>query len=147
MLIRTTFLSLALILSVSAAADEHEAEALAVMQAFLQAFNARDEAAWAATLHFPHVRLASQQVSVYPDREAFIAAMDMQAFERTSGWQRSTWDDLRVVQSSPNKVHIAVTFSRYRGDGPEPYATFDSLYIIELVGGRWGVRARSSFAP
>ena len=39
--------------------------ALGVMEDFLVAFNARDEEAWADTLHFPHVRLASGQESSY----------------------------------------------------------------------------------
>jgi len=120
------------------------------MSAFLEAFNARDEAAWADTLHFPHVRLASQGVAVYPTREAFIEAMDMQTFAAEHGWTHSTWDAMRVVQAGADKVHVIVTFSRHRDDGKgasERYATFDSLYIIEHIEGRWGVRARSSFAP
>lgn len=123
-----------------------EAAALAVMDAFLVAFNARDEAAWADTLHFPHVRLASQTVTVYPDREAFLAAMDMDAFAATYGWQYSTWDNMSVIQSSERKVHVQVIFSRFNADD-ELLASFNSLYVIELVDGRWGVRGRSSFAP
>ena len=123
-----------------------EAAALAVMDAFLVAFNARDEAAWADTLHFPHVRLASQTVTVYPDREAFLEAMDMDAFAATYGWQYSTWDNMSVIQSSERKVHVQVVFSRFNADD-KLLASFNSLYVIELVDGRWGVRGRSSFAP
>lgn len=123
-----------------------ESRAVAVMDAFLAAFNASDVAAWADTLLFPHVRLASGQVNVYPDRESFIRAMDMVAFAAQTGWRYSTWDDMAVVQSSPDKVHIRVRFSRFdAGDGL--IASYDSLYVIEHVEGRWGVRARSSFAP
>jgi hypothetical protein len=127
-------------------ADDPEAAALAVMDAFLVAFNARDEAAWADTLHFPHVRLASQTVTVYPDRETFLEAMDMDVFAAAYGWQYSTWDDMSVIQSSDRKVHVQVVFSRFNADD-ELLASFDSLYVIELVDGRWGVRGRSSFAP
>jgi len=49
------------------------------------------------------------------------------------------------VQADKEKVHVAVAFNRYRKDNslitPE-----DSLYILEKVSGRWGVRGRSSFA-
>ena len=126
----------------SVAADE----AMAVMDAFLTAFNARDEAAWADTLLFPHVRLASQTVTVYPDRASFIAAMDLDVFASNSGWSYSTWDDMAVVQESADKVHIKVIFSRFNGND-QLLASFQSLYVIEQVDGRWGVRARSSFAP
>jgi hypothetical protein len=43
-------------------------------------------------------------------------------------------------------VHVATRFSRHRADG-SVYESFQSLYVIEKVDGRWGVRARSSFAP
>ena len=128
--------------SVSAA----ERAALGVMDAFLTAFNARDEAAWADTLHFPHVRLASQTVTVYADREEFLAAMDMDAFAARFGWAYSTWDQMTVTASSERKVHVQVVFSRFNAED-ELQASFDSLYVIELVDGRWGVRGRSSFAP
>jgi len=134
---------------VVAAADppgDPERAARAVMAEFLAAFNARDERRWADTLHFPHVRLASQTVTVYPTREAFLEAMDLDAFARANDWDHSSWDDLRIVQASPRKVHVAVRFSRFRADGSR-IASFDSLYVIEHVDGRWGVRARSSFAP
>ncbi|MGE0625922.1 MAG: hypothetical protein AB7I04_09440 [Pseudomonadales bacterium] len=130
----------------AAAVEEAESKAVAVMDAFLAAFNASDVAAWADTLLFPHVRMASGQVHVYPDRAAFVKAMDMTAFAAQTGWRYSTWDDMAVVQSSPDKVHIRVRFSRFDGDDAL-IASYDSLYIIEQVDGRWGVRARSSFAP
>jgi hypothetical protein len=62
------------------------------------------------------------------------------------GWHHSGWDSLEVVQSSADKVHIAVSFTRYRADG-EKYASYPSLYIVERGESGWGVRARSSFAP
>jgi hypothetical protein len=120
--------------------------ALAVMDAFLEAFNARDESAWADTLHYPHVRIASGTVAVYPDREAFLENRDLNAFAEQTGWDYSTWDDLSVVHASPDKVHIAVRFTRYDRQGAE-MASYDSFYVVERIDGRWGVRARSSFAP
>ncbi len=120
--------------------------AIAVMHAFLAAFNARDEAAWAETLHFPHVRVASGEVKVYATKSEFVAAMDLDRFAQTTTWDHSTWDEMNVVQASPNKVHIAVTFSRFNADG-EIISTYRSLYVVENIGGRWGVRVRSSFAP
>ena len=117
-----------------------------VMENFLAAFNARDEAAWADTLQVPHVRLASGTVVVYPDRASFIGAMDLDAFAASTGWRRSSWDNMVVIQESSSKVHIRVRFSRFDAQD-ELMASYDSLYVIEKIDGRWGVRARSSFAP
>jgi Domain of unknown function (DUF4440) len=133
-------------LSGAAHADDEKAAALAVMDRFMTAFNARDVEAWADTLLYPHVRLAGGTVAVYPDRAAFIAAMRLDKLIATEGWDRSTWDSREIVQSSADKVHIATVFSRYRADGSR-YATYQSLYVVEQVDGRWGIRARSSFAP
>ena len=128
------------------AASAAEAAAREVMESFLRAFNDRDEAAWADTLLFPHVRMASGNVVVYQDRAAFLDGMDLSAFAEQTGWDYSTWDDMKIVQSSADKVHIAVTFTRYDGQGSK-MASYESFYVVEKANGRWGVRARSSFAP
>ena len=134
-------------MSVSAPADEAgRRAAIEVMNEFLAAFNARDEAALADTLLFPHVRLASGTVAMYPDKASFLEARDIDAFAEATGWRRSTWDDMTLIQESSEKVHIRVTFSRFDASD-SLIATYDSLYIVEKVDGRWGVRARSSFAP
>ncbi len=129
-------------------ADIHLAEisAMQVMDDFMQAFNRRDMEAWATTLNFPHVRIAGGAVKVYRDRRSFIEGRNLNDFAATTGWHHSAWDERRIVQSSPRKVHIAVEFSRYREDGKR-YATFQSLYIVEKINDRWGITARSSFAP
>ena len=97
-------------------------------------------------MHFPHVRLAGQTVRVYADRQAFLEAMDLDAFATGTGWDHSRWDELEVVQASDSKVHIQVQFSRFDAND-ELMSTYDSFYVVERVDGRWGVRARSSFAP
>jgi hypothetical protein len=131
-------------------ADDADAAAVAsahqVMEEFLRAFNARDKEAWADTLLFPHVRVASGGLSVIADRDTFVSAMDMDEFARTFDWAHSEWDAIELIQAGPDKVHFKVQFSRFNPQG-ERNATFDSLYIIQRVDGRWGVRARSSFAP
>lgn len=153
----TGLLSLWLVLAPASWADMHgkqadgdHAAAVAaahqVMEEFLRAFNAKDEAAWADTLLFPHVRVAGGGLSVIPDRDSFVSAMDMDEFARTFDWGHSEWDAIEVIQAGPDKVHFKVQFSRFNPQG-ERNATFDSLYIIQRVDGRWGVRARSSFAP
>lgn len=129
-----------------AAVTQAQEAARGVMAAFLEAFNASDEAAWADSLHFPHVRIASGTVTVFPDRAAFLESRDLTVFAEETGWDYSTWDDMQIVQASADKVHIAVTFTRFDQQGAK-LASYDSFYVIEKLDGRWGVRARSSFAP
>ena len=120
--------------------------ATGVMADFLAAFNARDEVAWADTLVYPHVRIASSEVVVYETRDDFLDGMDLDRFAAETGWRYSTWDDMVVLQDSATKVHIQVRFSRFDADDAL-IASFDSLYVIARIDGHWGVRARSSFAP
>jgi hypothetical protein len=137
----------ALCAAVASAADgDPETEARTAMDRFMTAFNARDIEAWADSLVYPHVRIASGRVVVYPDRAAFVADEPFAALTASEGWHHSAWQDLEVVQSSADKVHVAVVFARFHANG-EKYAEFPSLYVVERVDGRWGIRARSSFAP
>jgi hypothetical protein len=124
---------------------EAEAAAMKVLDAFMTAFNAQDIAAFEGVLHFPHYRIASGNVSVLQDPSAlpvlferFVAAMP--------GWDHSAWERREVVHSGPDKVHIDTRFTRYQADG-SVLANYDSLYILTKQSGRWGVLARSSFAP
>ena len=124
---------------------EAEAAAMKVLDAFMTAFNAQDAAAFEAVLHYPHYRIASGNVSVLQDPstlpdlfERFVATMP--------NWDRSAWEKRKVIHSGPDKVHIDTRFIRYKADG-SVLASYDSLYIVTKQSGRWGVLARSSFAP
>lgn len=142
-----------LLLSMAAAglrADTANADAVraarVVMDDFITHFNARDEARWADTLLFPHVRVASGSVAVTPSKAEFVATTDLDAFAEANNWSHSAWDSIEVIQAGPDKVHFKVRFSRFNTEG-ERYVSYDSLYIVQRVEGRWGIRARSSFAP
>lgn len=117
-----------------------------VMNDFMTAFNARDEAAWAATFNYPHVRFASGAVAISQDANAVTERMDFERFSQMTGWHHSAWDNVEALDAGSKKVHFKVTFSRYREDGSK-LATYDSLYVVTLKDGHWGIQARSSFAP
>ena len=121
-------------------------EAMRVLDEFMTAFNARDEKAWMATLHFPHVRVASGETRLDSTPEAMMSSFDFERFAEQFDWDHSAWLSREVVQSGPDKVHVVVRFARYRADGSVS-AEFDSLYIVSRREGRWGVAGRSSFAP
>jgi len=144
MAVRSTLVIL-VALMLSAADPKAESQARKTMDEFMTAFNARDPAAWAATLNYPHVRFASNEVRVYNTAEDFTR--EMQDYpKRLAPWHHSRWESMSVVQSGPDKVHLAVTFVRYDEHNQE-IGKFPSLYIVTLKDGHWGVQARSSFAP
>lgn len=114
-----------------------------VTDRFMETFNAKDIALHRTTYHFPHVRVASGQVTVIPTAET-----ESDSFARLAaqGWDRSAWADRRIVQCDATKAHMLTTFIRYRADGSE-LSRFNSLYIVEFKNDRWGITGRSSFAP
>jgi hypothetical protein len=121
------------------------AEARAVMDGFMTAFNAEDAEALRTTwFHFPHVRLHSGQVTVMATPADFRSAV----WGRTGqaqGWARTAWDYVEPVDAGPDKVHFRVQFTRYRADG-SAIGSYRSLYIVTRQDGRWGIQARSSWA-
>jgi hypothetical protein len=117
--------------------------AFEVTDKFMATFNSRNAAQWATTFSFPSVRLASGKTVV------LNSAADLEnSFGRleATGWDHSAWAARRVVQCEPTKAHMLTTFVRYRKDG-SVLSKFDSLYIVELRNGKWGITGRSSFAP
>lgn len=146
-----TTASLLLILSASqsmAQDAETEAAIAGAMQAldeFMLHFNSRDQAAWAGTLNYPHVRFASGTVTVWETEEEFAQGQTFERLPRT-GWDHSSWLSRDVALASPGKVHVNTVFQRFNSDN-EVIGTYQSLYIVTLVDGHWGTQARSSLAP
>jgi len=132
--------------SAPAEVREAESQALDVMYDFMRTFNGRDVPNFARTLTYPHVRVASGGVTVFPDRQSFIDATDLEAFAKRFNWSHSRWDSIATVQADAEKVHFAVQFTRFNPQG-EAYVSFNSLYILQRTESGWGIRARSSFAP
>jgi hypothetical protein len=122
-----------------------EAAGRKAMDDFMTAFNSRDPRAWAATLNYPHVRFASNQVRVWASAEEFTRE-NAGYPKRLAPWDHSRWESMQVIQSGPDKVHFSVVFVRYDAAGKE-IGKFPSLYIVTFKDGHWGIQARSSFAP
>lgn len=117
--------------------------AFEVTDQFMSTFNSKDAAKWARTFDFPSIRIAGGKTVILnsaADLEGSFARLE------ATGWDHSAWAVRRVVQCGPNKAHMLTTFVRYRKDGSE-LSRFGSLYVIEQRNGKWGITARSSFAP
>ena len=61
------------------------------------------------------------------------------------GWSHTRWNYLSTVAASPDKVHLDISFTRYRANG-SALGTFRSLWVIASLDGRWAAQLRSSFA-
>ena len=126
-------------------ADASRRAAVDRVEAYLDAVNRRDVEAFAATLHFPHYRVARGGVQVWEQAGDLTSTM---RFERlaSTGWARSEWDAIDPVQVSRDGVNVALELSRYNAGG-EQIAQFHTHYLVTRQDGRWGILARSSFAP
>ena len=127
------------------AAAGSEQAALGALNGYMTAWNLRDLAGMDAAFHFPHVRIASGQIHVMQEPAA-RAGDFFKGFIEQTGWHYSLWDYRHAVQSKEDKVHFAVQFTRYRADD-SVIGHYPSLWIVALLDGKWGVQARSSFAP
>ena len=124
----------------------HDAEidaAMLVLDRFMTAFNARDVEAFDATFNFPSVRLASNNLRIIQKGDHQPAMFESGAL---SDWDHSAWERREVIHAGADKVHFDTRFTRYRADG-SIIGGFDSIYVVTLQDGHWGVKIRSSFAP
>lgn len=136
-------------------ADEHsddvvaapgpEQEALGALNLYMDSWNTRNLEGMDAAFHFPHVRIASGAIHVL-ERPAARSGDFFGPFIESTGWHYTLWDYRRAIQSTDDKVHFAVQFTRYRADN-SVIGVYPSMWIVAKLDGRWGVQARSSFAP
>jgi hypothetical protein len=122
-----------------------QAECNRVLDAFMGALNAYDPAGMERCMHFPHPRIAADKVVVY----AAPGSNPMDLFDRLKkedGWSYSRWVKREVIQFNERKAHVVLSYTRFRADD-SVIGTYDSLYVLTKVDGRWGIQARSSFGP
>ena len=120
--------------------------AIAAVERYLAAFNARDEEAMVAALHFPHVRVGVGRASVRESAAEYMEGFDFDAFAERLGWVRSEADSMEAVQVGARGVNVTVRITRY-GEGDARIHTFDTIYLVTEEDGKWAIRAGSSIAP
>jgi hypothetical protein len=118
------------------------AAAMEVLDRHIAALNAADAPAIAATLHFPHYRLAGTRMQVWETPERYFDDFRARAGQ---GWHHSVWDFRNVIAAGADKVHVDLQFTRYRSDN-SVLGTYRSLWVISRIDGRWAAQLRSSFA-
>jgi hypothetical protein len=112
------------------------------MDAHFAALNALDVNALACTLHFPHYRMSGTRLKVWDNHAHYLDDFLQRAGD---DWGYSRCNDIRVVHSSDNKVHLDLEIQRFRHDHTL-LTRFRSLWVITCEQGIWAAKFRSSLA-
>jgi hypothetical protein len=121
--------------------SERESEARKPIDDFVTALNARNLEAGRKTLHYPHIQIAGNELSILENPESF--QIDFQSLS-SEGWSHSTLDSCAMRQSCDEKVHFEVQLSMHRANNTR-YATYQALWVVTRKEGNWGIQCRSIF--
>lgn len=121
--------------------SEIEAAARRPIDDFFAALNARDIEGSRKALHYPHVQITGNEVTILDDPESF--QIDFQSLA-ADGWTYSTLDSCAMRQSCNEKVHFEIQMSMHQAND-SPSATLQALWIVTLREDRWGIQCRSLF--
>lgn len=124
----------------AAAAARNGAAALGAVNAFLQAWNAHDPQALAASVHYPHVRIADGQVETWSTPQEYLAGPEP---GRQRTWFQTRLDRATVVQTTSTGVNLVVSFSRLGRDG-RVLSSDEGVFLAVQRNGSWKVQARST---
>lgn len=117
-------------------------EALAVVDRYLAALNARDTEAIRAAFNFPHLRIGRNGNLSRYETPADYDFSHFYGPTSRDGWHHTAWDKTEVVFATEGKAHVAVDFTRYREDG-SVIGRYFSLYIVTCRDGHWGIQVGS----
>ena len=116
------------------------ASAEAAYWAFFTTFNARSASGRAGVMSYPHVRASAARAepTIRHTAEEFEASASWEAFDR-AGWAWTQPITPRVMHRSPDKVHFAGGWTRFRADGSE-ISRNRLLYIATEMDDGWGIQ-------
>ena len=119
--------------------------AKSVASAFIRAFNDQDHDKLAETLNYPHIRLAKGYFHTISTKEDFITlSQNSQEALKKEGWDHTVVESMEAVHEGDDKVHLAIKNHRIDKSG-EIYNSFETLWIVTLNDGHWGIQFRSSY--
>ena len=128
----------------SQALIEAESSAIGVLDTHLEARNSSDPDLISSANNYPNVRLITNQMQVFDTYEIYRdyeEAIFMPALS-ASEWDHSEWEEIKIFQSSPDKVHIAVIFTRFDGQNNKIFRA-PQVYIVTNQENHWGIQVRS----
>ena len=118
-----------------------DSEAREAVHRFIEAWNTRSPAAFAATLQYPHVRpTADFDGRLFADAAAYSATVDFDQVLAT-GWRRSRLDSATVVHAGESQAHVAGRYTRLREDGSAIWSN-QITYVVTEKEGSTGIQAR-----
>ncbi len=126
--------------------EANASAALAAVESYLAAFNARDEVAMTDAMQFPHVRVGRGGVRTWSSAAEYRDGFDFDAFAARLGWERPEADSMEAIQVGARGVNVAVRITRYAA-GDARIHSFDTIYLVTESDGQWGIRAGASVAP
>ncbi len=118
---------------------ERDAAARKAIDDFFAALNARDREAAKKLLHCPHIQLVGSEVRIWNSESEIDTYFD--ALLEGAQWTYRL-DSCVTRQSSEDKVHFEVRFSRFEPDGSR--RVFQSLWVVTRKDDNWGIQSRSS---
>ena len=109
--------------------------------------NERNTTELLSTFHAPHIIIAESQTIIYKSKKD-LENNYWDDFHRRAGeeWHHTVVDWTEPIHATETKAHIFIQWSRYTQEN-ELITSQQSLWIVNNRDGKWGVQARSSFAP
>ena len=140
--VAASMIALATVATVGGQSGDNDKEVMAALDAFLNGWNSRDAKQFASALHFPHVVFEGGTPRVTQSGSEFIARGAELWATAQPGWDRSVWEDRRIIQRLPGVVHVAGQWARLDKSG-KVIGRANVLYIVASKDGRWAIAARS----
>ena len=97
-----------------------------------------------ATLHHPHLFVTTPGDFVVASTVTDGPRPNFDQMRATERWHVSTIDAIEPSVVTPDKVHMELTFSRWRLDGTR-YWTAPATWIVTRAGDHWSIQVRSLF--
>jgi len=120
-------------------------QAKSVAFALIKAFNEQHHSNLAQTLNYPHIRLAKGYFHTISTKEDFITlSQNSQEALKKEGWDHTVVESMETVHEGDDKVHLAIKNHRIDKSG-DIYNSFETLWIVTLDDGHWGIQFRSSY--
>jgi hypothetical protein len=116
--------------------------ALAAVERYLAALNARDTAAIRNAFNFPHLRIGVKGNLLRFERPGDYDFSNFYDATRRDGWHHTGCDNCEAVFVTEGKVHVALNFTRYREDD-SVIGHYYSLYVVTCQDGHWGIQVGS----
>ena len=108
--------------------------------AFFTTYNDRSPSGRAGVMSYPHVRVAAgRDEPVVTNTAAEYEQLDNWSTVEQQGWAYTQPITPRVVHRSPDKVHFAGGWTRFRADGSE-ISRNRLLYIASELEDGWGIQ-------